>query len=197
MVRRIDVREFGSGKTGMTNVIRSAGVPAGIAVLLLDMSKAVVAVLIARVVSDFHAVESAAALAALVGHNWSVFIGFRGGRGTASGWGGLAILSPWAGLAATVMALPVVGLTRYVSLGSIIGASVGAAVLIGLSASGQAPWDYIWFGLIGGPLVVIRHRDNIQRLLNGTERKLGRRTKDAPPSGKSAGRKGLRWPRSA
>ena len=85
----------------------------------------------------------------------------------------------------------------HFSLGSIIGASVGAALLIGLSASGHAPWGYIWFGLIGGPLVVIRHRDNIQRLLNGTERKLGRRTKDAPPNGSSAGRKGLRWPRSA
>jgi len=181
VVKRVDVRELGSGKIGMTNVMRSVGVPAGVLVLVLDMGKAVIAVLIARIVSDVHAVEAAAALAVLVGHNWPVFSGFKGGRGTASGWGGLVILSPWAGLVATLVALPAVGLTRYVSLGSIMGGSIGAALLIGLAASGHAPWGYIWFGLVGGPLVVIRHRDNIQRLLNGTERKLGRRAEGGPP----------------
>ena len=197
VVKRVDIRDYGSGKMGVTNVVRSVGVPAGALVLLLDMGKGVVAVVIARVVSDVQAVEAAAALAALVGHNWPVFIGFRGGRGTAPGWGGLVILSPWSGLAATLVALPLLGLTRYVSVGSLVGASVGAALLIGLAASGHAPWGYIWFGMIGGPLIVFRHKDNIQRLFQGTERKLGQRTEGPSSDDKGAGRKGLRWRKSA
>ena len=96
----------------------------------------------------------------------------------------MIILSPWAGLVATLLALPFVGLTRYVSLGSIVGASAGAATLIALSATGNAPWGYIWFGLIGGPLIVVRHKDNIHRLLKGKERKIGQKASHSLDSGK-------------
>ena len=174
LVAKIDIRDYGSGKIGMTNVLRTAGVTAAAVVLLLDMGKAVAVVVAAKLIFGSYGVEAASALAAIFGHNWPVFIGFRGGRGTATGWGGLLILSPIAGLIATVIGIGLVGLTRYVSLGSITAASLGSAVLIILAVFyDPVPLVYSWYGIIGGTLIVVRHRDNIQRLLNGTERKIG------------------------
>ena len=195
LVRRVDVRDFGSGSTGMTNVLRTIGRPAAIVVLLLDMAKAVSAVVLARVVSDEHGVEVAAALAALVGHNWPVFIGFRGGKGTASGWAGLLILSPIAGLVATVGGGLALVLSRYVSLGSVVAAITGAVSLVVIAVTGHVPLVYIWFAAIASSLILARHRDNMRRLLSGQERKLGQSEKGTAP--KVEERKGLRWPRSA
>lgn len=180
----VDVREYGSGKTGMTNVLRTAGVPAALLSLSLDMGKAVLAVLLARIFFDSPGVEAAAAIAALVGHNWPVFVGFRGGRGTAPGWGALIILSPLAGIVATLIGLLAVALSRYVSLGSILGTLSGIITLIALAVLGVVVegssdtfWfayaEYIWFAVIGATLVIGLHKDNIQRLISGTERKLG------------------------
>ena len=181
-VAKVDVREYGSGSMGMTNVLRTVGKPAAAAVLLLDIGKGVAAVIIAKWFFDSPGAEVAAALAALVGHNWPVFIGFRGGRGTASGWGALWVISPIAGFVATVIGLALVAVTRYVSLGSIVAAALGSLVLIGLALIGasvempvETPLAYCWYGAIGGALIVFRHRENIARLLNGTERKIGQR----------------------
>ena len=180
----VDVREYGSGKTGMTNVLRTAGLPAALLSLALDMGKAALAVLLARIFFDSPGGEAAAALSALVGHNWPVFVGFRGGRGTAPGWGALIILSPLAGLVATLIGLSAVALSRYVSLGSILGTLSGIITLIALAVlsvvvegASDAFWfayaEYIWFAVIGATLVIGLHKDNIQRLISGTERKLG------------------------
>lgn len=177
-VAKVDVREYGSGSMGMTNVLRTVGKPAAAAVLLLDIGKGVAAVIIAKWFFDSPGAEVAAALAALAGHNWPVFIGFRGGRGTASGWGALWVISPIAGFVATVIGLTLVAATRYVSLGSVVAAALGSLVLIGLALTGiagSAPTVYCWYGAIGGALIVFRHRENIARLLNGTERKIGQR----------------------
>ena len=174
---RVDVREYGSGKMGMTNVMRTVGVPVAVLVLLLDMGKGVGAVVLARIISDSAGVESAAALAALFGHNWPIFIGFRGGRGTATGWGSLLILWPVAGLVSTLVGLPLVGISRYVSLGSIVATVVGCVMLIVAASTGLVPMGYIWYAIIGGTLVVVRHRDNIQRLIKGEERKIGQSAK--------------------
>ena len=173
LTKGVDVREYGSGKTGMTNVIRTVGVKAGVLALLLDMGKSILAVVLTRIFFDSAGADAAAALAALAGHNWPIFVGFRGGRGTAPGWGGLLILSPIAGLVATLVGVPTVGLSRYVSLGSILGTSSGTAALIILALTGQAPVEYIWYGVIGAVVVIGLHKDNIQRLIKGEERKIG------------------------
>ena len=159
----------------MTNVLRVAGKRAAAGVLLLDMGKGVVAVVLARYFFDSPGVEAASALAVIFGHNWPVFIGFRGGRGTASGWGALLVLSPIAGLIATAIGLTLVAATRYVSLGSVSAAALGSVAIIALALTGiyETPLVYTWYGAIGGTLIVLRHRDNIRRLLNGTERKMG------------------------
>ena len=171
----VDIREYGSGSIGMTNVLRTAGARAAAGVLLLDVGKSVLAVVIARLAFDSRGAEAAAALAVLFGHSWPVFIGFRGGRSTASGWGGLLILSPVAGLIATLIGLSLIALTRYMSVGSIFAASLGSLALVVLALTGivETPLVYSWYGIVGGTLIVLRHKENILRLLNGTERKIG------------------------
>ncbi len=174
-----DIRRMGSGKSGMTNVMRTVGVKVAVTVLLLDMGKAVIAVTIAR---SFEAAEGAVAgagLAALIGHVWPVFAGFKGGRGTAPGWGGLIILSPIAGLVATLIGLPLVGLSRYVSVGSIAASGLGALTIVVMAAMGYEPREYMWYGIVGGPLIVYLHKDNIRRLVRGEERRIGQKARPA------------------
>ena len=173
LLKGVDVRDYGSGSTGSTNVQRTVGTPAAVVVLLLDAAKSVLAVFLARVFSDAPGVEVAAALAAIAGHNWPVFIGFKGGRGTATGVGGLLVLSPVSGLVALAVGLPTIALWRYVSLGSLLGGASGAITLTFLCLVGAEPLEYIWYGLIGLTLVFARHKDNIQRLVKRRERKLG------------------------
>ena len=174
LVKGVDVRDFGSGSTGSTNVQRTVGTPAAVVVLLLDTAKSVLAVLLARLFSDAPGVEVAAALAAIAGHNWPVFIGFKGGRGIAPGVGGLLILSPVSGLIALAVGLPTIALWRYVSLGSLLGGAAGVITLTFLSLVGAEPTVYIWYGAIGLTMVVARHKDNIERLVRRQEHKLGR-----------------------
>lgn len=173
LVKGVDVRDYGSGKTGMTNVLRTVGVKAAALALILDMGKSVLAVALTRIFFDSAGADAAAALAALAGHNWPIFVGFRGGRGTAPGWGGLIILSPIAGLVATLVGVPIIGFSRYVSLGSILGTASGVVALIILAITGHAPVEYIWYGVIGAAVVIGLHKDNIQRLIKGEERKIG------------------------
>ena len=197
VLSRADIRRYGSGSTGTTNVLRAVGRPAAVLVLLLDMGKPMIAVVAARALSDTASVEAAAALAVLVGHIWPAFAGFKGGKGAASGWGGLLILAPISGLVAPIVVFPFLLITRYMSLGSLIGATTGAAVLIAISATGHGPMGYIWFGAVGTPLIIARHKDNIKRLLRGEEPKLGQGEGVTGPDYKSGRRKSLRWPRSA
>ena len=198
LFKRVDVRDYGSGKTGMTNVLRTLGVPAAAIVLMLDMGKAVLSIAIARYFFDSSGLEAVSALAVLVGHNWTVFVGFRGGRGTAPGLGALFILSPPAGLVAVILGAPTIAATRYVSLGSIVGTLSGAGTLIVLASIGRSPVEHIAFGIVGATIIVVLHRDNIRRLLAGEERKLGQPAAapdDSPPGG--AEDTVRRWPKSA
>jgi glycerol-3-phosphate acyltransferase PlsY len=198
LFKRVDVRDYGSGKTGMTNVLRTLGVPAAAVVLILDMAKAILSISIARYFFDSDGLETASALAVLIGHNWPVFVGFRGGRGTAPGLGGLFILSPLAGLVAVIFGVPTIATTRYVSLGSIVGTLSGAGTLIVLASIGRSPVEYIAYGVIGAAIIIGLHKDNIKRLLAGEERKLGQPAaapEDSPPGG--AEDTVRRWPKSA
>lgn len=176
LMQRRDIRESGSGKTGFTNVLRTAGKPAAALVLVLDAGKGLVVVAGIRMVSNDSWVEASVAAAVMIGHVLPVFAGFRGGRGVATGVGAAAGLVPWSALVGLAAFAPVVLTTRYVSLGSISGVTsvvisfaVGALLL-------DTPIAYLWFALMCGPMVVWMHRDNIIRLFRGTERRIGQRS---------------------
>ena len=192
----VDVRDHGSGSTGMTNVLRTAGVPAAALALVLDMLKAAAAILAAKLITGSPVVEVAAGLAAIAGHMWPVFAGFRGGKGVSPGWGGLFPLEPVSGIAAGLIGVPIIALTRYASLGSLVGAVSGSAILAAMALLGGTHDVYAAYGIVGSVLVVAKHRDNIVRLYRGEERRFG-----SPPDGDGEGKAGrnriLRWPRSA
>ena len=180
----VDLRAHGSGRTGATNALRTLGTGAGGAVFALDVAKGLVAVLLARLLFGADPlVEWAAALAgvaAIVGHNWSVFIGFTGGRGSATAAGGLAGMTPWTLAVLAPIVYLVVMRTRYVSLGSLTGA-IGAPILTAVLAGlGWASLPAVAYAVAAGLLVLTSHADNIERLRAGTERKIGQ--KDQVPT---------------
>jgi glycerol-3-phosphate acyltransferase PlsY len=193
-LRGVDLRSYGSGATGTTNVMRTLGKPAGALVLLLDMGKGVFAIAMAMIFFDSPGAEAAAGVAALVGHNWPVFAGFKGGKGVATGWGGLILFSPWSGLVATLVGIPVILAWRYASLGSLLGTSAGVITLIVLASLGHLHIEYIWYGAVGEAIIIFRHRDNIQRLLKGEERRVG--GKPTAAAAETGQEKGTRSPRS-
>ena len=194
----VDVRDHGSGSIGMTNVMRTVSPPVAILVLALDMGKAAGAVILARFLADAHMVETLTGIAVIAGHIWSVFIGFSGGKGTATGWGALFALSPIAGIVASVIGVGLVALTRYVSLGSIVAATLGALTLAVIAlVNDSVPLEYALYGAVGAPIILFKHRDNIHRLLRGDERKLGQKVDTVPGQTDTQRGKGLRWPRSA
>jgi len=173
--RGIDVREYGSGKTGVTNVYRTAGRRAALVVLAADASKGTATVLLARALTSGEGVHAAVAAAVVIGHVWPIFAGFRGGRGIATGIGSAAALDPFALPIGLVAFLPAVGLTRFVSFGSVLSV-IAVVAMFGLkAATDQAPIEYLWYALGTGSLIVAMHRDNICRLLRGTEHRLGQR----------------------
>jgi len=182
---RVDVRQYGSGRTGGTNVLRTAGRKAAALVACLDVLKGVLAVVFAGLIvgEDYLVVggfvlgvlvvQVLAALAAIFGHVWPVFLKFQGGRGVATFAGGLIALCPPAAIFGGVVIIAVIGLTRYVSLGSIAGVVGAYAILVPLTIINGYPLEYLFYALFGGVLIIFMHRDNIVRLVSGTERKLG------------------------
>jgi glycerol-3-phosphate acyltransferase PlsY len=165
-----DVRRVGSGNVGATNVLRSAGKTAGVLALLLDAAKGGAASGLAlRLVPDPALVPALAAVAAVLGHMYPVWLRFRGGKGVATGLGAFAPLAPSAALAAVALFLITLAATRFVSLGSIVGAASLAALAFVLGDSPQVAWASVF---VAG-LVVVRHRSNIARLWAGSERRAG------------------------
>jgi len=163
-----DIRQTGSGGTGATNVSRRAGKAAGILTLLLDAAKGSVAVLIAKALTGDDWVIAAAAIAALVGHIFPVWLGFRGGKGVATGVGIFLVLAPVSVLCAGVVFIAIVALTRYVSLGSIV-----AAILIPVFVWLQSDLrPSLIAAIVGAALIVFAHRGNIQRLASHTESRI-------------------------
>ncbi len=177
-----DVRKKGSGNIGATNVARVAGPLAGILTLIFDVAKGAAAVLFAeRLSNDSATWMMIAAVAALVGHCFPVWLKFKGGKGVATAAGVFLVLSPPAFLGGVILFLLVVIVWRYVSLGSISAAAAMPLLMYFLWAPHHAPPLAITFGALAAALLIIyQHRGNLQRLLEGVEPKFSfSKTKDA------------------
>lgn len=169
----VDPRTVGSGRTGGTNALRALGRKRAAIVVVGDLLKGAVPVLVARFVSGAAAVEVLCGLATVAGAIWSVFVGFRSGRGVGTGVGTMLVIQPLAVLLATPVFVLVILVTRYVSLGSLLAtaAQFPAMLVIWLVAAGAVPPQYLVYAVIGPALIWIAHLDNIDRLIHGTERK--------------------------
>lgn len=168
-----DPRTVGSGRTGGSNTMRALGPRWALLSGLLDAAKGSVAVLLAFAVGGDAALAVVAALAAVVGHSRSVFLGFHGGRGIAPSWGALLVLQWWIALLIIPLFAGVILITRYSSLGSLTStAAAGALLAVTTAVAPLNPWYYVY--AVGGVLLIFAfHHDNIARLLSGTERKIG------------------------
>ncbi len=181
VTRGIDVRDYGSGSMGMTNVLRTVGTKAGAIVFVADLAKGAAAVGIAWAIfasapNMFAWGLVAGGAAAVIGHNWPVYIGFRGGRGVTTSFGALLVISWPVALICFAIFVIVVALSRYVSLGSLLGALAMLLIMIPFVLFNLEPFAYLVFGLVVVPIIIFRHRGNIQRLFSGTERKIGHKT---------------------
>ena len=174
-LRGVDVRAYGSGKTGSTNVLRTLGTKAAAIALIADILKGVIAVLIAKYTLGSPVGEMAAGFAAIAGHDWSVFIKFQGGRGVATSVGALFVIAPPVAAASLAIFALIVAITRYASLGSLLGAASAVVIMAVLSALGMTPVVYLIFTAVTVALIIIQHRDNISRLLSGSESKVGQK----------------------
>lgn len=182
----VDVTQYGSGRTGATNVLRTAGRGAAISTALLDVLKGALSVIFAGLIigQDYITIGSniglgllfaqmIAGLAAMLGHTYSIFLRFKGGRGVAVFFGALFALIPVAGLFGGEALLISAGLSGFMSLASLVGAVSAVAIMIPLTIISGFPVEYLIFALGGTLLIFFGHRDNIKRLVNGKERRLG------------------------
>ena len=183
----IDIREHGSGKTGATNVMRTAGTKLGVLTIVLDVAKATGAVMLAKVIIDGssgiltigsvslnwqHIAQVVAGLATVAGHTWPIFAKFRGGRGVTAYFGTLFAIFPPAGIfGAEIIAIAALH-SRHMSMGSILGAIAAWCLMIPLTIAYSFPPIYLAYGLVAIALLVYQHHDNIKRLQQGTERQL-------------------------
>jgi glycerol-3-phosphate acyltransferase PlsY len=176
LYRQVDLTRVGSRRTGATNVLRTLGPGAAAVVFLGDFFKGTAAVLLASAFTGGDSWAMAlAGMVAVFGHAYSPFIGFRGGRGVTTGLGGLLPISPGAAGLGLLVGAATIAATRYVSLGSILGTSAAALALIAWSLTPGHSIAYVVFAVVVAGFIVIAHRDNIERLRRGTERRLGKR----------------------
>jgi glycerol-3-phosphate acyltransferase PlsY len=182
-LKGIDIREVGSGSTGATNVLRNLGKPAAIAVLGIDVLKGMAAVGLVRGFYELASTELIPSewkywlifftgIAAILGHSKSIFLNFTGGKSVATSLGVLAVMNPLVALGAFGSFLVMLGISRIVSLSSITAAIAVTVLMIALNQ----PLPYLIFGILGGIYVIARHSGNIQRLLAGSEPKLGQKS---------------------
>lgn len=165
-----DIRNNGSGNAGATNTLRTFGIKTAIVVTIFDVLKGVIAVLIARFIFHDPASEVMAGFGAVLGHNFPLYFGFKGGKGILTSLAVAAVLSPWSALCALVIGVLVIVFSKYVSLGSVTGCVILPLASVYFEFGN---WWLISFMIILGALAVIRHSGNIKRLIAGTERKLG------------------------
>jgi glycerol-3-phosphate acyltransferase PlsY len=174
----VNVLEWGSGRTGGTNVLRSAGPLPALLTGALDVGKGALAVWLAGQVVPGSAqamTQVLAGAAVILGHNHSVFLGFRGGAGVGTSLGALSVIYWPAAVALLLTLLAVVAITRYASVGSLTVSTLMPIILLGLGLLGVLPVAYFFYGLLAWIIIVLAHRPNIRRLIQGTERRLGER----------------------
>jgi acyl phosphate:glycerol-3-phosphate acyltransferase len=178
----VDLTRVGSGSTGATNVLRTFGWRWAILVFAGDLLKGAVAVLAAGWIVGGAPWgtptwgQVIASAFAVIGHTFSPLLGFRGGKGVMAGGGGLLIISPIGFLAALICGVLAVVLSRFMSLGSIVGATVAGAAVVWQGLTSDMPLPLVFYGTAVPAFVYWTHRSNIQRLLTGTERKVSRGT---------------------
>jgi glycerol-3-phosphate acyltransferase PlsY len=179
LVKGVEIREIGSGRTGATNAYRAAG-PWGAAITSAgDILKGVVAVWLARFLLMLAPVNgwspwivALAGTAAVIGHNYSIFLKFKGGAGTVATIGVLAAMNPWVAIAITVVGMAAIGISRMASIGSITVAVLMSFALVISAALRTTPWAYVLFGIAAGALTILALRPNIGRILTKQEREL-------------------------
>lgn len=168
----VDPRTVGSGRTGGTNALRALGRGRAVLVVCGDLLKGALPVVLARVVTGDPLVEVLCGASAVAGAIWSVFAGFRSGRGVATGVGTMLVIQPVAVLLAAPVFIGAILITRYVSLGSLLGsAAMVPAMLLVLLVVPETPLPYVLYAAVGAAFIWLAHADNIDRLLHGTERK--------------------------
>jgi len=179
IVQKQDIRSVGSGNIGATNVLRAGGKGLGAATFLLDMLKGCSAVWLGGLCGALLApnvqvrnFQALAALCAVLGHMFPVWLGFKGGKGVATGFGVFLVAAPWAALAASSVFFITLALSRYVSLASVLGAA-SFPVFAWLLVRGPRPWFYIAVQCAVALLIILKHHQNIRRLLEGTESRFG------------------------
>jgi acyl phosphate:glycerol-3-phosphate acyltransferase len=165
----VDILNVGSGSTGGTNVMRTCGKPAGLFVYLLDFAKAVGPVLLLRwLVPEELALHVIVGFIIIVGHSKSIFLGGKGGKSAMSSLGVITALSPFGGLVCAILATTLILTTRIVSIASLTTGTLSGFIMYLFGA----PSVYCLFGVLGGIYVWIRHKDNVKRLMAGTENKI-------------------------
>ncbi|MCX8088901.1 MAG: glycerol-3-phosphate 1-O-acyltransferase PlsY [Meiothermus ruber] len=169
----IDIQKVGSGNTGATNILRTLGPGPALVVAAFDVLKGGIAVWLARLVGIEGYLLGGVALAAVLGHNYSVFLRFTGGKGVATSFGTLLFLDPVLALLTFPVGVATMGLTRFVSAGSMIGALTSAVLAVAL---GRPLWEILTVAVLAA-LVFWTHRENIKRLQEGNERRLGEKAK--------------------
>jgi len=180
ILKGIDIREYGSGSTGATNVLRTVGKEAAIAVLIFDMIKGMMAILLIKFAYNY--IDSnllpqswqdwlivLSALIAILGHSKSIWLKFSGGKSAAISLGILLIMNPFVGVGTLITFIVVLYASRIVSLSSLSGAIAVSVFMILFNPS----VPYLFFAALAGLYVIIRHRSNIQRIIAGTEPRIG------------------------
>ncbi len=191
LLKGVDVRQFGSGKTGATNSLRALGWQISLLVFLTDMSKGAISVGLPILLSSMFFKQNGqdstpwvvlpCGLASVIGHNHSFFIGFKGGRGVATGIGQVLVMSPITMLMVGILDIWVLGISRYVSLASIFGCFLVEVFLISNIWLTNLDPRYLAWGFAITLYIIFSHLDNIKRLMSGTERRLGEKVKAAEP----------------
>jgi glycerol-3-phosphate acyltransferase PlsY len=179
LVKGVEIRHIGSGRTGTTNAYRAAGPWSAAITSGGDIFKGIVAVWLARFLMMLAPtngwtpwIEALSGIAAVVGHNYSIFLRLRGGAGTVTTIGVLAAMNPYVAISVTVIGLIAIGISRMASIGSITVALLMSLALVISAAFRATPWAYVLFGVVGGALTVWALRPNVRRILTKQEREL-------------------------